>query len=122
MGICFGGRGRGDCPSGSSAGRSTYCADHNNRRFQSEVRDTFSMMQTTARLSRMRRIGLYFLPAIAAAAIIFGLFYIWIGIQTIMRGESATAAFLFAFGIGGLALGSALWSVWRKFFKAASRK
>ena len=61
-----------------------------------------------------RRLTLYFLPAIGGSAIVFGLFYGWVGIQALRRGETGAALFLLVFGFGGIALGAALFSTWRR--------
>lgn len=63
----------------------------------------------------MRRFALYFLPATGAAAAVIGLFYGWIGIQAILAGAGWFGVLLLAFGVGGIALGMALWNAWRKF-------
>jgi hypothetical protein len=62
----------------------------------------------------MRRLALYFLPAAAAAAAIFGLFYGWIGFQAIRGGAGWVGYLLLVFGFGGITLGTALWTAWRK--------
>ena len=65
----------------------------------------------------MRRFALYFLPATAAAAAVIGVLYGWIGIQAIRGGAGWVGFLLLAFGFGGIALGTALWNVWRKFIE-----
>ena len=65
----------------------------------------------------MRRLALYFLPAVAIAAVVFGLFYGWIGIQTLRRGGGGAGLFLLVFGFGGIALGAALWTAWRSVMR-----
>lgn len=63
----------------------------------------------------MRRFALYFLPATGAAAAVVGVLYGWIGIQAIRGGAGWFGVLLLVFGIGGMALGMALWNAWRKF-------
>ena len=58
----------------------------------------------------MRSFTLYFLPAIAVSAVVFGLFYGWVGIQSLGRGEVGVGIFLLVFGFGGIALGVAMLS------------
>jgi hypothetical protein len=67
----------------------------------------------------MRRFTLYFLPAVAVAGSVFGLFYGWVGVQSLVRGETGVGIFLLVFGFGGIALGVALWSVWRRLVQQA---
>ena len=57
--------------------------------------------------------------AVAIAGGVFGLFYGWVGIQSLMRGETGVGIFLLVFGFGGIALGTAMWSVWRKLVQQA---
>ena len=63
----------------------------------------------------MRRFALYFLPATGAAAAVIGVLFGWIGIQAIRGGAGWFGILLLAFGIGGIALGMALWNAWRTF-------
>jgi len=70
----------------------------------------------------VRRFPLYFLPAIAVAAIIFGAFYAWAGIQAIRAGTGIVGYFLLLFGAGGIALGAALFTSWRRIIGRAVSK
>ena len=67
----------------------------------------------------MRRFTVYFLPAIAVAAVVFGLFYAWTAFQTCRRGEIGVGVFLLVFGLGGVALGIAMWTTWRNIVRQA---
>jgi hypothetical protein len=67
----------------------------------------------------MRRFTVYFLPAIAVAAVVFGLFYAWTAFQTFRRGEIGVGVFLLVFGLGGVALGIAMWTTWRNIVRQA---
>jgi hypothetical protein len=63
----------------------------------------------------MKRMSAYFLPVLAALATMFGFFYIYAAIRPLRTGDTGTAVFLLVFGFGGVALGVALWTTWRKF-------
>lgn len=66
-----------------------------------------------------QRYSLYFIPAVGIAAAVFGLFYGYIGVQTLIRGDGKLATFFFVFGFGGIVLGLALFSVWRQLVRKA---
>jgi uncharacterized membrane protein len=67
----------------------------------------------------MRRFTIYFLPAVAVAAAVFGAFYGWVGFLSLRRGEIGVGIFLVVFGIGGISLAAALWNTWRGIVRRA---
>lgn len=66
---------------------------------------------------RLRHWSFYFLPVIGLFATLFGLFYLYLGVRTLLAGIIGMGIFLCVFGIAGIAMAVALWSAWRKFPK-----
>jgi hypothetical protein len=52
-------------------------------------------------------------PALAAAAALFGLIWGWIGINAAIHGGGPVAYLLIVFGFGGIVLALALWRSWK---------
>jgi hypothetical protein len=65
------------------------------------------------------RFVLYVLPAAAIFATAFGAVYGWIGLKALFAGAGWFGVLLLVFGVGGLALGLALWRAWRMVSKRA---
>jgi hypothetical protein len=63
----------------------------------------------------MKRLSMMFLPIIAVGAMLMGGINLYAGAKTLIAGDRGTGLFLLAFGMCGIALGLALWNVWRKF-------
>jgi hypothetical protein len=63
----------------------------------------------------MKRVSLYFLPALAVIAVLFGSFYVWTGLNVLRQGHLGMAALVTVFGVGGIAMGVALWTISRQF-------
>jgi hypothetical protein len=61
----------------------------------------------------------YVMPAAAVFAAAFGAIYGWIGIRAVLGGAGWFGVLLLVFGVGGIALGSALWRAWRMITKRA---
>jgi hypothetical protein len=55
----------------------------------------------------------YVLPAAAVFAVAFGAVWGWVGIRALIGGAGWFGVLLVVFGIGGVALGLALWRAWR---------
>lgn len=70
----------------------------------------------------MRRMSAIFLPILAVIAAVFGLYYVYLGVQTARTGEKGAAAILIVFGFAGFALGMALWRVIRLLQERASSR
>jgi len=62
----------------------------------------------------------YVMPAAAIFAAAFGVVYGWIGVNALIAGAGWFGALLLVFGVGGIALGLALWRAWRLLTKRAS--
>jgi hypothetical protein len=55
----------------------------------------------------------YIMPALAAAAALFGVIWGWIGLTAAVHGGGMVALLLVIFGFGGIVLALALWRSWR---------
>lgn len=62
-----------------------------------------------------RRAAYYFLPAMGAAAALYGAFYMYIGARTLLDRNWGVGALTFIFGFCGIALGMALYRGWKSF-------
>ncbi len=70
----------------------------------------------------MRRMSAVFLPILSIIAAVFGLYYMYLGVQTAREGEKGAAAILVVFGFAGVALGMALWRVIRMLEQRARQR
>lgn len=59
----------------------------------------------------MQRLVLVLVPILAAIVAILGGFYIWTGVRLLLAGNMPAGLSFAAFGVGGLILAGALWSL-----------
>lgn len=59
----------------------------------------------------MQRLVLVLLPITAAIVVVIGGFYIWTGVRLLLAGNTPAGLAFAAFGVGGLILAGALWSL-----------
>ena len=66
----------------------------------------------------MRRFALVAMPILSAVTVLIGLYFLYVGARTVMRGQFVAIGFGFAgFGGVGLILAFALWSVRRQILE-----
>jgi hypothetical protein len=61
----------------------------------------------------MSRLKFAIIPVLAAASLVFGLVWGWIGINAAFHEGGPVAYLLILFGFGGIVLALALWRAWR---------
>ena len=66
----------------------------------------------------MRRYTLLFLPFLAAFALLFGLYHLYLALQLIQQGFAMRGALVALFGLVGVALAAAIW-ISRRRLRAA---
>lgn len=63
----------------------------------------------------MRRFAFVAMPVLSGVTVLIGLYFLYVGVRTVMRGTYVAIGFGFAgFGAVGLILGFAIWSVRRQ--------
>ena len=63
----------------------------------------------------MRRLSLILLPFLAAFAMIFGLYNVYIAYRLVQRGVTIPAALILVFGLVGIGLAVAIWVARKRF-------
>ena len=67
----------------------------------------------------MRRLSLIFLPFLAAFALVFGLYHLYLAVRLVQAGRAVHAALIFVFGAVGVALAVGIWVARRRYREQA---
>lgn len=68
----------------------------------------------------MALIAIVFVPFLSVMAFLLGAYFLAAGVKVFMAGEIAAAAFVFVFGLAGVAMSLALWRVRRGLRRSAA--